>query len=92
MFRKGLTAATVVVAITVAWAVPAFAHVTVDPASAPKGGEITLGFRVPNEESAATTTEVQIFFPSDHPILGVDPEVVPGWHDTITTRTWPNPS
>ncbi len=28
---------------------------------------------------------MQIFFPSDHPILGIDPESVPGWTDTIVT-------
>ena len=58
---------------------------TVDPASAPQGAEITLGFRVPNEEPNAGTVKIQIFFPSDHPILGVDPQSVPGWHDTIHT-------
>ncbi len=69
----------------VAIAGPAFAHVTVDPASAPQGAEITLGFRVPNEMANAGTVRVQIFFPADHPILGVDPQSVPGWHDTIHT-------
>lgn len=71
--------------IVIAAALPASAHVTVDPDSAPKGGEITLGFRVPNEEPTAGTVKVQIFFPGDHPILGIDPESVPGWTDTIVT-------
>lgn len=74
-------------AATVALAGPAFAHVTVDPASAPQGAEITLGFRVPNEMPNAGTIRVQIFFPSDHPILGVDPQSVPGWRDTIHTAS-----
>jgi uncharacterized protein YcnI len=64
---------------------PAWAHVTVDPSSAPKGAEITLGFRVPNEEATASTVKIQIFFPAAHPILGVDPESVPGWTDEIHT-------
>jgi uncharacterized protein YcnI len=68
-----------------AFATPAWAHVTVDPSSAPKGAEITLGFRVPNEEAAADTVKVQIFFPSDHPLLGVDPEEAPGWTNQIHT-------
>jgi uncharacterized protein YcnI len=76
-----------VLAVMVAIAGPAFAHVTVDPASAPQGAEITLGFRVPNEMANAGTVRVQIFFPSDHPILGVDPQSVPGWHDTIHTAS-----
>jgi uncharacterized protein YcnI len=66
-------------------ATPAWAHVTVDPSSAPKGAEITLGFRVPNEEGAADTVKVQIFFPSDHPVLGVDPEEAPGWTNQVHT-------
>jgi uncharacterized protein YcnI len=68
-----------------AFATPAWAHVTVDPSSAPKGAEITLGFRVPNEEAAADTVKVQIFFPSDHPVLGVDPEEAPGWTNQVHT-------
>jgi uncharacterized protein YcnI len=68
-----------------AFATPAWAHVTVDPSSAPKGAEITLGFRVPNEEATADTVKVQIFFPSDHPVLGVDPEEAPGWTNQVHT-------
>jgi uncharacterized protein YcnI len=66
-------------------ATPAWAHVTVDPSSAPKGAEVTLGFRVPNEEATADTIKVQIFFPSDHPVLGVDPEEAPGWTNQVHT-------
>jgi uncharacterized protein YcnI len=57
--------------------------VTVDPSRAPKGAEITLGFRVPNEETTASTVKVQIFFPASNPVLGVDPEVAPGWSDQV---------
>ena len=83
--RRALAGTAVAVAVVLGAAGPAFAHVTVDPASAPQGAEITLGFRVPNEMDNASTVKIQIFFPSDHPILGVDPESVPGWHDTIHT-------
>lgn len=85
MIRKALTVIALAAVTTLITALPAFAHVTVDPASAPKGGEITLGFRVPNEESNAAVNKIQIYFPTDHPILGVDPETAPGWHDTIST-------
>jgi uncharacterized protein YcnI len=85
MIRKLLAGAAASAAIVTSIASPAFAHVTVDPPTAVQGSEITLGFRVPNEEPNAGTTKVQIFFPGDHPILGVDPESVPGWHDTIHT-------
>jgi uncharacterized protein YcnI len=73
------------VAVWLGMAAPAWAHVTVDPASAPKGAEITLGFRVPNEEANASTVKIQIFFPSDHPVLGVDPQSAPGWTDQTHT-------
>jgi uncharacterized protein YcnI len=86
MIRKLLVAAGCSAAIVLGAAMPAFAHVTVDPASAPQGGEITLGFRVPNEESNAGTVKIQIFFPSAHPILGVDPQSAPGWQDKIYTQ------
>jgi uncharacterized protein YcnI len=86
MIPKLLAAAGCAAVIVIATAGPAFAHVTVDPASAPQGAEITLGFRVPNEQADAGTTKIQIFFPSDHPILGVDPQSVPGWHDRTVTQ------
>ena len=63
---------------------PASAHVTTDPGSAPQGGEITLGFRVPNEMAAANVTQVQIAFPTDHPLLGVDTEPIAGWTSKVT--------
>ncbi len=79
MAAVGLTAA-----LVVAMAAPALAHVTTDPDTAPQGGEITLGFRVPNEESNANTTVVEVDFPTDHPLLGVDVEPLPGWASSVT--------
>jgi uncharacterized protein YcnI len=82
---RAVVAALAAAALSIALAAPAFAHVTVDPASAPKGAEITLGFRVPNEEATASTIKIQIFFPSRHPVLGIDPQSAPGWTDHIHT-------
>jgi uncharacterized protein YcnI len=85
-FRLALVGATGFTALAVvAFATPAWAHVTVDPSSAPRGGEITLGFRVPNEEATAATVKVQIFFPSNPPVLGIDPEEAPGWTNQVHT-------
>jgi uncharacterized protein YcnI len=83
MIRKLLAGVLAGAAIVIGPATAAFAHVTVDPATALQGSEITLGFRVPNEEPNAGTTQVQIFFPRDHPVLGVDPQSAPGWRDTV---------
>ena len=50
----------------------ASAHVTVHPDSYAKGAtDGVLTFRVPNEEDTASTTKVQVFLPTDHPVLGV---------------------
>jgi beta-lactamase regulating signal transducer with metallopeptidase domain len=49
----GLTGAAVLIA-----AVPAFAHVSVQPASAEKGSYSTVAFKVPNEEDSANTIKV----------------------------------
>jgi uncharacterized protein YcnI len=86
MNKRMLAAVIVGLGIALGTAGPALAHVTVDPDSAPKGGQITLGFRVPNERSNADTTEVQVFFPTDHPVGQVAPQSIRGWQDKVTTR------
>ena len=85
MRRLG-AAVVVCLGAVLAFGSPAYAHVTVDPSSAPQGAEITLGFRVPSEEPTADTIKIQIFFPTAHPILGVDPEPIRGWEDTTVTQ------
>jgi uncharacterized protein YcnI len=73
-------------------AVPAFAHVTVDPSSATQGAsDVTLHFRVPNEEDNSTTTKVELFFPTDHPIAGVAAEPKPGWNVNVETTKLSKP-
>jgi uncharacterized protein YcnI len=67
-------------------ALPAWAHVTVSPDSAPKGAsDVEIGFRVPNEEASASTNQIQIALPSSPPILNALAESVPGWTDSIVT-------
>ncbi|MER5471475.1 YcnI family protein [Streptomyces sp. NPDC002685] len=64
----------------------AFAHVTVHPESYAKGAtDGLLSFRVPNEEDTASTTKVQIFLPTDHPVLGVLVTPQAGWTAKVTT-------
>ncbi|WP_329268717.1 YcnI family protein [Streptomyces sp. NBC_01451] len=77
----GLTAAGVLAA-----AGAASAHVTVHPESYAKGAtDGVLTFRVPNEEDTASTTEVQVFLPTDHPVLGVLVTPEEGWTAKVTT-------
>lgn len=68
-----------------ALAATASAHVTVSPASLPQGSTAELTFKVPNEESAANTVELQLQIPTDHPIAQVLARPVPGW--TVTEHT-----
>ncbi|HVV35082.1 MAG TPA: YcnI family protein [Acidimicrobiales bacterium] len=76
----------VALGLVVLGATPALAHVTVDPSSAASGAsDVTLRFRVPNEEDNSTTSKVELFLPTDHPIAGVAVEAAPGW--TVTTET-----
>lgn len=83
---KVMTAVVLVTGLVLGWAASASAHVTVDPASAPKGaGDQVLTFRVPNEEASASTVKVEVKFPADHPIAVVDPLATPGWTVDVAT-------
>ncbi|MDJ0342078.1 YcnI family protein [Streptomyces sp. H10-C2] len=65
-------------------AVPAFAHVTVQPGTAPKGSYSTVSFKVPNEQESASTIKVEVNLPADHPIPSVSTQPVPGWNVEVT--------
>ncbi len=54
-------------------------------------GDIELTFRVPNERDNANTVGVQVFFPSDLPLLTVDVRSVPGWTSTVDTQNLSKP-
>ncbi|MBS2539948.1 YcnI family protein [Catenulispora sp. NF23] len=70
----------------------ASAHVTIGPDTTAKGGsDVELTFRVPNEEASATTTQLEVVLPTDHPITGVLPEPTPGWQVAVTNTTLPKP-
>ncbi|MER5429556.1 YcnI family protein [Streptomyces sp. NPDC002588] len=70
----------------------ASAHVTVHPDSYAKGAtDGLLSFRVPNEEDTADTTKVQVFLPTDHPLLGVLVSPRDGWTAKVTTTKLKTP-
>jgi uncharacterized protein YcnI len=69
----------------------AFAHVTITPGSAPQGSTAELTFKVPNEESTAATTELQVQVPTGHPIAQFLVKPVPGWSVTVQTITLAKP-
>ena len=92
MRKRFLLASALVGLIVCALAVPASAHVTVDPPSAPKGGTVKLSFLVPNEESSKVTG-IAISFPTppQSPIPSVSVEAKPGWSVQVTTLTLTKP-
>ncbi|NJP70920.1 YcnI family protein [Streptomyces sp. C1-2] len=70
----------------------ASAHVTVHPDSYAKGAtDGVLTFRVPNEEDTASTTKVQVFLPTDHPVLGVLVSPRDGWSAKVTNTKLKTP-
>jgi uncharacterized protein len=71
-------------AAVLAAAVPASAHVTVEPGSAEKGGYSTVALNVPNEQESADTVKVELYLPTDHPIASVATQPVPGWTVQVT--------
>ncbi|MFL6077023.1 MAG: YcnI family protein [Mycobacteriales bacterium] len=66
-------------------ALPASAHVTVNPGTAVQGGFTALTFRVPTEKDNASTTAVQVFLPTGTPIPSVSVRPVPGWTAKVNT-------
>jgi uncharacterized protein YcnI len=61
----------------------ASAHVTANPNTAQQGGFTKVSFRVPNERDTASTTQLEINFPTDHPIAFVSTRAVPGWTSSV---------
>jgi uncharacterized protein len=86
MKASRIAAAGAAAGVTVlALSVPAFAHVTVQPeGAAAKGGYAVVDFKVPNERDDASTTKLEVNFPTDHPLASVMPEPMPGWKIDVT--------
>jgi uncharacterized protein YcnI len=61
----------------------ASAHVTANPGTAQQGGFTKVSFRVPNEQDTASTLQLEVSFPTDHPIAFVSTRAVPGWTSTV---------
>ena len=89
--RAGAATALAAVGVLAAAGV-ASAHVTGHPDSYAKGAtDGVLTFRVPNEEDTASTTKVQVFLPTDHPVLGVLVSPRDGWSARVTTTRLKTP-
>jgi uncharacterized protein len=73
------------------WALPAGAHVTVNPSSAPKGGFEVLSFNVPNEQDDANTVKVEVQLPTKYPIAFVSTQPMVGWTVEVQKSTLAKP-
>ncbi|MFJ4469801.1 YcnI family protein [Streptomyces sp. NPDC089424] len=84
-FRLTAAAAVAAASAVVVLSAPAFAHVSVQPEGpAAKGGYAVVDFKVPNERDNASTTKLEVSFPTEHPLSSVMPEPVPGWKIDVT--------
>ncbi|HEY2815202.1 MAG TPA: YcnI family protein [Acidimicrobiales bacterium] len=89
--RRLIGVAALAAGAIVTLASPAFAHVTVDPSSAPKGGDTTLTFRVPNEMDNANTVKIDVKLPDDHPFSSVVVQPKAGWTYQVTNTNLATP-
>jgi uncharacterized protein YcnI len=62
----------------------ASAHVTANTTNAQPGGYTKVTFRVPNERDNASTSQLEIDFPADHPLASVSTRAVLGWTAEVT--------
>jgi uncharacterized protein YcnI len=76
-------------AVALALAPAAGAHVTLQPEQAPAGGFTRLDVRVPNERDNAGTTKVEVRMPPGFLSASVEP--VPGWDADVTMRELDEP-
>jgi len=83
--------AALVVGVVALTALPAGAHVTVKPSSAPKGGFEVLSFNVPNEQDDANTVKVEVQFPTKFPIAFVSTQPMVGWTTAVEKSTLAKP-
>jgi periplasmic copper chaperone A len=81
--KRTLLAALAAGAALVLPAASAFAHVTVNPREAARGGYAKLAFRVPNERDGVNTTKLEVNFPTDHPLASVSVRPHAGWTYTV---------
>ncbi|MEW9534307.1 YcnI family protein [Microbispora sp. NPDC049125] len=91
LIRRAATITAGALALTIGLALPALAHVTINPGTAEQGGWTKIAFRVPNERDKASTTKIEVTFPTDHPLPFVSVRPVPGWDVKLTQGKLPKP-
>jgi len=91
--RSGTAAAVtgVLLLASVAFAASASAHVKVSGTDTVQGGYGVITFRVPSESATASTTGLDITFPSTTPLTSVDVQPKAGWQATVKKAPLPKP-
>jgi uncharacterized protein len=89
--RRLVVFAALVVGVLALATLPAGAHVSITPSSAPKGGFQVLSFNVPNEEAAANTVKLEVTIPTKNPIAFVSYQPMPGWTVEVEKTTLAKP-
>ena len=89
--RRLVVLAALVVGVLALAALPAGAHVSVTPSSAPKGGFQVLSFNVPNEETDANTVKLEVTIPTKNPIAFVSTQPMFGWTAAVEKTTLAKP-
>ncbi len=90
--RGAVSVGALATALLLIGAVPASAHITVHSDDPVRGAsDAAVMFRTPNEESHAATVKLQVFFPTDQPLLGVLVDPHPGWHAGVKTAKLAHP-
>jgi len=89
--RRVVLAGAVAGGVVLFAASPALAHVTVHSDSTAQGSYAELTFRVPTERDDASTTKLQVNFPTDTPIASVSVQPHAGWSFTVTTAKLATP-
>ncbi|UED85236.1 YcnI family protein [Streptomyces profundus] len=74
-----------------ALALPAQAHVGIDPSEVEQGGYTVVNVKVPNERDNASTVEVELHLDPDYPLTSVMPQPVPGWDVEVETTELDEP-
>ena len=82
--------AAIVVAVVLALASPAFAHVEITSDDAEAGQPSTMTVTVPNEMDNAGTNKIELVFPEGETLADVSVADTPGWTSTVSADriTW----
>ncbi len=78
-------------ALVLGTAAAASAHVRVTSDSTEVGSDAILTFHVPTESESASTVKLVVTLPTDHPLIDVTPQYVPGFGAEVVEASLPSP-